>query len=131
MNIQKYAKEEIALNQLETSLSLFFAEGDLFSVITLAGAAEAILGQLLQARSGNAGLLGFFTPILDILRPVSRKEPKQEGPLSHETEAYIHMDLYQEALFLLGRAIDDYHALSGTFSANMLRFNNEARVKTP
>ena len=130
MNIQKYAKEEIALNQVETALTLFFAEGDLFSVITLAGAAEEILGQLLQQKGGG-GLLDLFTPILDILRPSARKGLKTERPLSHETDAYLHMDLYREAVFLLGRAIDDYHALSGNLSANMLRFNNQVRAHTP
>ena len=131
MNIQRYAKEEIALNLIETSLSLFFAEADLFSVITLAGAAEEILGQLLHSESGNLGLLGIFSPVLDILRPAGRKEPKKERPLSHETSAYVHMDLYQEALFLLGRAIDDYFTVSERLSPNMLRFNNEIRMKTP
>ena len=131
MNIQKYAKEEIALNLIETSLTLFFAEGYLFSVITLAGAAEEILGQLLQARSGDSGLLGLFSPILEILRPANRNGQKKQRSLSHETDAYLHMDLYQEALFLLGRAVDDYHSLSGTLSAKMLRFDNEIRIKTP
>ena len=131
MNIQKYAKEEIVLNLIETSLTLFFAEGDLFSVITLAGAAEEILGQLLEAKSADRGLLGLFSPVLDIFRPAHRKEPKELRPLSHETDAYIHMDLYQEALFLLGRAIDDYQGLTNALSTKMLRFNHEARVKTP
>lgn len=130
MNIQKYAKEEIALNQIETALELFFKEGDLFSVITLAGAAEEIIGQLLQQRSENQGLLELFNSVLDVLRPASRKEQKKEGPLSHETDLYIHMDVYREAVFLLGRAIDDYRTLSGTLSQAMLKFH-EVRVNTP
>ena len=131
MNIQKYAKEEIALNQIETALTLFFTQGDLFSVVTLAGAAEEILGELLQDQRGNPGLYGLFSPILEILRPSSRKESKKERSLGHETEVYVHMDLYQEALFLLGRAIEDYEALSGKRSVQMLRFDEEVRVKSP
>ena len=127
MDIRKYAKKEIALNQIETALRLFFEKGDLFSVITLAGAAEEILGQLLHRESG-AGLPGLFRSVLEILRPVDRKG-QREGRLQHETDAFVHMDPYQEALFLLGRAIDDYQALSGELSAGMARFNKEVRAK--
>ena len=128
MDIRKYAKKEIALNQIETALRLFFEKGDLFSVITLAGAAEEILGQLLHQGSGS-GISGLFRSVLEILRPVDRKG-QREGHLPHETDLFVHMDTYQEALFLLGRAIDDYQALSGELSAGMARFNQEVRART-
>ncbi|HBG05305.1 MAG: hypothetical protein A2075_20680 [Geobacteraceae bacterium GWC2_58_44] len=126
MNIQKYAKADIAFNQIETALRLLFEEGDLFSVITLAGAAEEILGQILQHKAGKGG---FLKSVWEILRPGKRKEPTKEGDAGQETEAFVHMDLNQEAQFLLGRAIDDYQTLSGMLSANMLRFNKELREK--
>jgi hypothetical protein len=131
MNIQKYAKDQIALNLIETALTLFFEQGDLFSVITLAGAAEEILGQLLQAKSDQPGLLRLLRPILGVLRPAGREEPGKKRGVSHETDAYLHMDLYQGALFLLGRAVDDYHCLSGALSPNMLRFDGQTRGETP
>ena len=49
--------------------------------------------------------------------------------LVHETDAYVHMDAYQEAVFLLGRSIDDYLSLTGELSAAMTRFNAEVRLK--
>lgn len=119
MNIQSYAKKDIAANQIETALGLYFEGRDLFSVITLAGAAEEILGQLLQGRNGKAGS---FRSIWENLRPGRRKTPGSEGQSGQESESHIHMDLQQEARFLLGRAIDDYHALTGTLSENMVRF---------
>ena len=119
MNIQSYAKKDIAANQIETALSLYFEGRDLFSVITLAGAAEEILGQLLQGRNGKAGT---FRSIWEIFRPGKRKATESEGQPGQESNTHIHMDLQQEARFLLGRAIDDYHALTGTLSGDMLRF---------
>jgi len=127
MNIQNYAKKEIALNQLETALGLFFAKRELFSVITLAGAAEDILGQLLQQRDGRG--TGSFRAVLNLLRPSQAKAPGDAANASRETDLHVHMDVQQEALFLLGRAIDDYQALAGELSASMLRFNEEVRGK--
>jgi hypothetical protein len=42
----KYSKYELAANQLETAIGLFVGGWDRFSVITLAGAADVILSQL-------------------------------------------------------------------------------------
>ena len=46
MTIGKYNKIDLATNQLETAIGLFVSGGDKFSVITLAGAADVILCQL-------------------------------------------------------------------------------------
>jgi hypothetical protein len=128
MNIQRFSRQEIALHQIETALSLFSREGDLFSVITLAGAAEEILGQLLQQRGSKPGAMA---SIFRILRPASKKKPESEGLSGHEVDGFVHLDPYHEAMFLLGRAIDDYIALSGAPSAGMLKFKEEppARVR--
>ena len=111
-------------------MRLFFAQGDLFSVITLAGAAEEVLGQLLQERSGNPGYIGLFTSIFEILRPKSRKGEEDAEFLRHEADDHVHMDAYREAVFLLGRAIDDYHTLTGALSTDMLKFNTEVRSES-
>jgi len=128
MNIQKFAKKDIALHLTETALELFSRQGDLFSVITLAGAAEEILGGLLQEASGNQGVRGAMGSIFQVLRPRSRKGGKV-GLSGQEMESFVHLDPRHEAIFLLGRAIEDYVALSGTPSASMLKFLSE--VKPP
>jgi len=128
MNIQKFAKQEIALRQIETALGLYFGKGDLFSAITLAGAAEEILGQLLQLKSEGEGLGAKLTSIFKILRPRSAKGDVQEGFTGHQTETFVHMDAHHEAVFLLGRAIEDYVALTGQPTAAMLRFLSEMPV---
>jgi hypothetical protein len=129
MEIRSYAKQEIAFHQIETALLLFFEAGDLFSVITLAGAAEEILGQLLRRQAEKPGAEGSFRSIFKILRPGNREAVELEELQRAESEESVHMDPYQEASFLLGRAIDDYQRLSGELSAGMLRFNDEVRSR--
>ncbi len=124
MQIEKFHKKDIGSKQLETALQLFFAGGDLFSVITLAGAAEEVLGQLLQQKNPKGA--GGLKSLLALLRPGNRWGG-QGAASRHEAELYVHMDLRQEALFLLGKAIDCYQALGGGLTAAMQRFNEEFR----
>lgn len=125
MNIEKFEKQEIGARQLEMALRIFFAEGDLFSVITLAGAAEEIFGQLLLQRESQGR--SPLRSVLDLLRPGKGAGAAGKGWSAHETDLFIHMDARQEALFLLGRAVDDYRALTGAVSPAMQRFNEEFR----
>ena len=127
MNLQRFTRQEIALHQLETALALFSGQGDLFSVITLAGAAEEILGQLLQQRGGYQGMRGVLTPICQILRPLAQKGRRREA--ISEAGGFVHLDPHREALFLLGRAIKDYVALSGAPSAAMAKFLSEGAAE--
>ena len=48
MTIHSYSKLEIATQQLDTALMLYFEDKNYFSVITLAGAAEEILAVYLK-----------------------------------------------------------------------------------
>lgn len=45
-------KIEIARRQIEVAAELFFAERDFLAVVTLAGAAEEILGSLINQARG-------------------------------------------------------------------------------
>jgi hypothetical protein len=47
------SKSEIAKRQIETACGIFLSGGDFLAVVTLAGAAEEILGNLLK-RAGKA-----------------------------------------------------------------------------
>ncbi|GAW66833.1 hypothetical protein GPEL0_01r2368 [Geoanaerobacter pelophilus] len=123
MDIGRFHKKDIAKRQLQTALELFFAGGDLFSVVTLAAASEEMLGELLRQKGGGGG--GAFRSVLHLF--TSRKgEPVSSGTLK-ESECYLHMDPRQEAVFLLGRCIDDYRALEGDATEEMLRFDREIR----
>lgn len=127
MNIEKHHKKEIAARQLDTALVLYFAKRDLFSVITLAGAAEEILGQLIALQEGGAKQSPMRS-VLNLLRP-AKARPREEVTDAHETDLYVHMDARHEAEFLLGRAVDDYFSLTGELSGNMKKFNEEVRSR--
>jgi hypothetical protein len=126
MNIEKFTKQEIALRQIETALALYFSRGDLFSVITLAGAAEEILGQLLEQQKSSEGVRGKFASLFGILRPARRKRDPEEEFTGSETGSFLHLDVQREARFLLGRAIEDYVALTSAPTQAMLKFLSEA-----
>jgi hypothetical protein len=53
MTIQTYRRLDLAKNQLETAIGLFVSGRDRFSVITLAGAADGILTQLVQNKKAE------------------------------------------------------------------------------
>ncbi|GFO67968.1 hypothetical protein GMLC_15470 [Geomonas limicola] len=129
MDIRKYSKQEIAQGQIETALELFFAKGDLFSAITLAGAAEEILVQLNELKKGQLGLAEKVASLFEILRPATKKRDGLEKPSRFEAETVIHMDARHEAVFLLGRAIEEYVTLTGEPTPLMLRFLSEVAVR--
>lgn len=129
MDIRKYSKEEIAQRQIETALELFFVKGDLFSAITLAGAAEEILAQLNALKNGRQGLAEKVVSIFEILRPGRKKAEVGDNPARFEAETVVHMDARNEAVFLLGRAIEEYVTLTGKPTTLMLKFLSEAAVR--
>ena len=55
-NYQKLTKYEIAEAQITRALELYMSSDDLISAITLAGAAEEILGKLVIANGGESAL---------------------------------------------------------------------------
>jgi hypothetical protein len=59
MTIKTYKRLSLAENQLETAIGLFVSGGDKFSVITLAGAADVILCQLVL-NSGQENFTDFM-----------------------------------------------------------------------
>lgn len=122
MQYRKLTKIEIAERQLFKAIELYLADQDLVSVITLAGAAEEILGQLVRRRGGKSALdekvtvlCGLFEAVFKTpanrkefvdLRNEARNELKHIGKSDH-----IELDLEQEAVKLLARAIDNYKKL--------------------
>jgi hypothetical protein len=51
---RSYQRIDLAVNQLETAVQLFICGHDRFSVITLAGAAHAVLSQLVKNSGGKS-----------------------------------------------------------------------------
>jgi len=75
MSLQTYTRFELAENQLTSAIGLFVSGRDRFSVITLAGAADVILSQLVKHRGQET-----FTERL------AQKESAKEGaPIRPQT----------------------------------------------
>lgn len=123
----KVSKIEIARFQLQQACKLYLAGGDLVSMLTLAGAAEEILGVELT-RSGGVNSLNAIHQAEKANDP-SRdyKDTANEAnlvrnslkhfndPKEHEVEF-----LPGDAFVMLARALDNYGRLSDDFSDPML-----------
>jgi hypothetical protein len=139
---QAYDKRCIALAQIETALRLFFEGVDLFSVVTLAGAAEEIFGKLVRARGGansldelaKAGVaihqfLFKETAELRSFRNRANRARNASKHLNADEAPTITLDLRQEAIDLLHRAIENYWLLETAVTPAMERFIRESAAE--
>ena len=127
--------QSIALRQLETALRLYFEGKDYYSVITLAGAAEEILGQLLTC-SGGENSLSAIKKATGATHEVLYDEKLNDSETSELANAarnamkhwspdrpkVLEFDARGEAKDMLNRAIDNYYNLTGNLSSLMARF---------
>lgn len=136
MSEQAYDKKRIALDQIETALRIYAEDGDLFSVITLAGAAEEIFGKLITRQGGSNSLDRLAKAAVEIhehLGVDQRGDPRAyveranraRNALKHLDAGgspTVTLDLDQEARDLLNRAIDNYWLLETSLTPAMDRF---------
>src|SRR2546421_6232717 len=125
----------MALTQLETALRLYFEGSDHFSVITLAGAADEVFGQLLAAqgtcnsleqikKATSAIHLKLFGKELDPSW-VAQRANHARNSLKHWAPGQplaVIFDPVEEAKDMLNRAVDNYWALEHSLSPAMERF---------
>jgi hypothetical protein len=134
MTVQTHDCRCIALAQLETALRLYFERSDFFSVITLAGNADEILGKMLKTKS----IEGSLDQLKKAVGAVHRHLFKEELPESVVAEranraknAIKHgiggaptatFDAEEEARDMLNRAIDNYWVLEQSLTPAMEKF---------
>ena len=124
MTFNTYPKLEVACQQLETALRLFFETEEYFSVITLAGAAEEVLGAYLKIKGGTTSLEILVQGAVRISKVLSgtASEPKALRKIAnHAKNSSKHMDGVTDTAFraypkrdamdILNRAIDNYYEL--------------------
>ena len=141
MPVEQHGRREMALQQLETALAIYFERRDYYSVITLAGAADEIFGQLLQASGEEPRLESIKKSVVAIferlngrsLNPlwVAERANLARNALKHWNEGkplIVKFDAVQEAKDMLTRAIANYWALEEMLSPAMQRFQNELFV---
>jgi hypothetical protein len=122
MNTMRLTKLDVAVSQLRLAISLFLEDRELVSVITLAGAAEEILGKLaLQAGLTPAltrrteGTRALFKHLWksDLgVKPFVDLKNKTRNELKHLVSgAPIEVNLLEEAMRMLDRAVENYRLL--------------------
>lgn len=138
MAIAKHHRLEMAKRQLETALNLYFEGADMYSVITLAGAADEIFGQALRAQGQEPRLIELSKSVAAIYKKLYGKEITEKSvaerandarnALKHWSETQpleVEFDVLEEAKDMLERGIANHWALYGDLSVQMERFERE------
>ena len=136
-SIPSFTKQELAIHQLDRAIRLLLDEKDPISAITLAGAAEEILGKLVE-QQGNTSSLGKFVDecikegrvhLAENWKPKEfveianffRNELKH---LSKGTDISVSPECAYE---IIERAIDNLWRLTGQYSEQVERYLDEVR----
>jgi len=135
-----YDKHSIALSQVETALRLYDEGQDLFSVITLAGAAEEIFGRLLEERGDDNSLDSLTKGASAIHRALfgedagasvfARRANRAKNALKHHDPSQpraVTLNLREEATDILDRAITNYWRLENSLTPAMASFTDRQR----
>ena len=134
---QTYERIELAKEQLDLALDLFLSKRSMVSALTLAGAAEEILGRALTLRGKKTTLEHEHTVIAPV-EAFLRREPltwkvfiseknRVRNAAKHmggATDAHVVADLEDEALWMLVRACDNYNRLDLQATPRMQEFDN-------
>lgn len=140
MAIDTYSSEDIALVQLETALRLYAEGDDFFSVITLAGAAEEVLGKVVS-RKGKENSLDALKKAASAVHTYLYGEKVKysvyvyranyfRNKIKHVNpgiEPLITFDVKEEAGDMLTRAIDNYWLANETITVSMQEFERNRR----
>jgi hypothetical protein len=137
----KLHKGQIAKRQLEAALDLFFSEGEPLAVVTLAAAAEEVLGDLLQRRGGDRmldhiihldkKLTGTGRPFAVVIEEVNgirnalkhAKRPEEDD---------VELDPTSHAVVWLSRALANYSIWEPEgVTPRMLQFYEHLQVLHP
>jgi len=135
-----FEKRYAALVQLETALRLFDEGQDLISVITLAGAAEEMFGQLLRERGDCSELDSHIEAARAIYSNLFKEQVgakvfadranRARNLLKHHTPGQastVTIDLFEEATDMLDRAVSNYWQLEETLTEAMRLFTVRQR----
>lgn len=133
MSTVTLSAEKIAEQQLVTAIRIWRG-GDHVSAITLAGAAEEILGKRLRHLGKEPSFDNIKSAIVELSRKLGEHDPKTDkmvadllnqtrNELKHYAgEEDLEFDLVQDSIELLERAITNYQMLTGVVHEEMILF---------
>ena len=134
---QTHQRIELAQEQLDVALELFLSKRSLISALTLAGAAEEILGRALKFRGKKTALEyehSVVAPVEEFLRgkPFALKDLINEKNrvrnaakhMGAQSETQVVADLEDEGLWMLVRACENYKRLDLEATPRMVEFDD-------
>jgi len=133
---ETYEKLDIACQQLNTAIDLFFEGVNHFSVITLAGAAEEILGRYMELVGKQSSLDGIVKGTALVHKHLYGEDlPHKEFKfranmarnsikhLDSDEDLNVTFDSKEEMIDMLVRATDNYFGLEIPESDQVQKFN--------
>lgn len=125
MSEESHHKISLAIEQLENALSLFLDGRSHVSALTLAGAAEEILGMAVKINGVENSLQELYRiyndPGLTWINPpktwaefTTKSKNKARNAVKHVSGKYdltFEADIEDEALWMIVRAVDNYNRL--------------------
>ena len=133
MSVQTYTRFDLAENQLTSAIGLFVSGRDMFSVITLAGAADVILSRLVMnqgketfterlakreaAKDAAPVTVGVYGRGVNDLLFINQLKHMDKGE-----EGLIDLDVEECALAAISKALVSYVALVGDQKDIVLAF---------
>jgi len=124
MTTRNHSKLEVATQQLDTALLLYFQKKEYFSAITLAGAAEEILGVYLKRHKQPNAFDQDLEASLRVYRWLFKKEGsrdrihkvinKAKNSAKHmmgKNDVTVRCNARTEAKEVLDRAVSNYYSL--------------------
>jgi hypothetical protein len=137
MSVETVNKIAVARAQLEAAIKAFLAQGDPFVVITLAGAAEEILGRTVELRGGDSAVGSLAKGAASVHRQLYGEEiPEKQfrrranlprNAIKHVDsleDLEVEFDPTEEAIDVLVRATENYALLGQPFSDTIQRFQD-------
>lgn len=139
--MQKLTKELVSRIQIETAVRMYF-ETNYVAAITLAGAAEEILGKLVEDAGGQSAFASLRQATVDLHqrlygeplehKVVADRANAARNSLKHLRTSMgesVEFDPVEEASHMLSRAIANYWSFTTTLTPAMERFERERSDK--
>ena len=127
----------LAIEQLDAAIEMFLAERSDASALTLAGAAEEILGQAVKLAGGENAMVEAYQTIAETHRMLHRTELRWQEYAEGENyarsavkhmrgpdEGTLTVDLRRAAQWMIVRACANYDRLDLERTDRMIKFNN-------
>jgi len=143
MTLTRLSNAEVAIFQLDDALTLYLEDRKLVSAITLAGAAEEILGRLCETEGKPSSLSRHAEFARDLYlhvrplfpypsdvdpgtKPFVKLRNETKNRLKHfVSDDSIEVDLEEAAGRLIAHAVENYQCLFGYETAKMREFQRK------